>query len=91
MTCSVVVVGSGLAAELTVACPLARLAVGPDRERGEGAERDPLGARARGHEAQLGGAPARARAPERELPRLLVGEVARLAQDAAGVEQRGQR
>ncbi len=64
---------------------------GADRQRHERSERDALGARARRHEAQLGGAPACARAPERELPWLLVGEVARLGERAAVLQQRGQR
>ena len=75
--------------ELIVACPSARLAVGPTRERRQRTQRDPLGARARGHEAQLGGTPARARAAQRQLPRLLLGEVARLAQ--AGRARRAAR
>ncbi len=51
--------------------------MGPTVQRGERAQRDALGPRARGHEAQLRGAPAGARASERELPGRLVGEVAR--------------
>ena len=60
----------------------------PGGERHQGAQREPLGARGGGHEAQLRGAPAGAGAPEGEIPRLAFGQVARGF--AAGVDQRGE-
>ena len=90
--CSVVVGGSGLALPgAAPGLPVGQARGGSDRERRESAQREPLRPRACGHKAQLGGAPACARAPQRQLPRLPVGEVALFALVAAGVEQRGQR
>ena len=85
MECSVVVAGSGFGgARVDRALPAAGDARGgTDGERGERADGHALGARARGDEAQLGGAPAGAGAPERELPWLLFGEVAGLCARAA--------
>ncbi len=62
-----------------------------DRQGGERAERHAFGARATGHEALFLCATAGAGTPERQLPGLLVGEVARQAQRSTCVEQRRKR
>ena len=90
ITCSVVVaVRAGRGRPLRRAAGEARRR--PDGQRGERAERDALGARAGGHEMQLGGAAAGAGTAERELPGLLVGEVARLSRAARVQQQRRAR
>ena len=67
IVCSVVVAGS-LPVAATAVPPLGEARGRADGERRERAEREPFGARAGGHEPQLGGTAAGARAAERELP-----------------------
>ena len=89
MWCWAVVIGSGSAGAAPAGCDAAggveQYRVEPARpggERDEGAEREALGTRGGGHEAQLDGAAACAGTAQGELPGLVFGEIAGGLDDA---------